>query len=71
LVLVGDDDLVRLSHTVQLFEALPDGQLAVIPGASHAVLLERPDLVNRLINSFLGQTGAPAQFIPRRVGHSA
>ena len=71
LVLVADDDLIRLSHTVQLFEALPDAQLAVIPGASHFVLMEQPDLVNTLINSFLVQTGPPAQLIPRRVGRSA
>ena len=71
LVLVGDDDAIRLSHTVQLFEALPDAQLAVIPGASHLVAIEQPDLVNGVINSFLAQTGPPAQLLPRRVGHSA
>ena len=71
LVLVGDDDVIRLSHTVQLFEALPEPQLAVIPGASHMVLMEQPDAVNAMINSFLAQSGPPAQILPRRVGHSA
>ncbi|VXB91679.1 hypothetical protein ARTHRO8AJ_40032 [Arthrobacter sp. 8AJ] len=32
LVAVGDDDIVTLPHTISLYEALPNGQLAVIPG---------------------------------------
>ena len=40
-MLVGDDDVVRLDHTVALYEALPAGRLCVVPGASHAVVIER------------------------------
>ena len=32
LVLAGDDDLIKLSHTSALYEALPAGQLAIVPG---------------------------------------
>ncbi len=53
LVLVGDDDLVRLDHTVALYEALPAGRLCVVPGASHAELIERPGFVAR------GDRGVP------------
>ncbi|MFI2780897.1 alpha/beta fold hydrolase [Streptomyces sp. ALB3] len=49
LVLVGDDDMMTLEHTTALYRAIPDAQLAVVPGASHLVPLEKPALVNRLI----------------------
>jgi fermentation-respiration switch protein FrsA (DUF1100 family) len=32
LVLVGDDDLITLAHTTELYESLAAGQLAVVPG---------------------------------------
>ena len=66
LVLSGDDDLVSLSHTVALYEALPEGQLGVIPGASHALPLEPPDAVNALILKFLGAAGPPQTMFPIR-----
>jgi pimeloyl-ACP methyl ester carboxylesterase len=53
LVLAGDDDCITYEHTTGLFEALPAGQLAVVPGTSHLVLRERPALVNALIVEFL------------------
>ena len=43
LVLVGDDDAVDLAHTAELYLSLPNAQLAVVPGASHGVLKERPE----------------------------
>lgn len=68
LVLVGDDDLVRLDHTVALYEALPAGRLCVIPGASHAVVIERPQLVARIIEDFLLGPEPPETFVPIRRG---
>ncbi len=49
-----------------LYEALPLGQLAVIPGTSHAVFMEKPELVNRLILDFLGEDGPPQTVLPIR-----
>jgi len=66
LVLVGDDDLVALRHTADLFEGLPAGQLAVVPGASHAVPLEKPTLVARLIIEFLQGPVPPVTALPVR-----
>ena len=54
-----------LTHGPALRGAPRRAQLAVIPGASHMVLMEQPDLVNALINSFLVQTGPPAQLMAR------
>jgi pimeloyl-ACP methyl ester carboxylesterase len=53
LVVAGDDDLTPLSHTCSLYEALPQGQLAIVPGTSHAVGWEKPELLGSLITSFL------------------
>ena len=53
LVVAGDDDLTPLSHSCSLYEALPNGQLAIVPGASHAVGWEKPELLGQLITTFL------------------
>jgi pimeloyl-ACP methyl ester carboxylesterase len=63
LVLSGDDDGVRLDHTCAMFLALPAGQLAVVPGSSHAVPIEKPADVARLVVEFLS-SGPPETFMP-------
>ncbi len=66
LVLVGDDDVVDLSHSVLLYEAIPFGQLAVIPGCSHIVVKEKPDLMNAVILQFLTDLSYPVTRMPVR-----
>ena len=71
LVLVGDDDLVSLEHSIELYEALPNGALGIIPFSSHRVLMERPDIVNPMIVEFLKDGQAPTMMpIRRRVPDS-
>jgi pimeloyl-ACP methyl ester carboxylesterase len=53
LVMVGDDDEVILEHAVALYRGLPDGELAVVPGTSHGLLIEKPMLCNTIIVDFL------------------
>ena len=66
LVMAGDDDCIEYDHTVALFEALPTGQLAVVPGTSHVLNLEKPALVNQLVLDFLAETDPPGTFMPFR-----
>lgn len=68
LVVSADDGLVRLDHTVALYEALPAGQLAVVPGASHALPIEKPAALARLILEFLAadETAAGSRRNDRR-----
>jgi pimeloyl-ACP methyl ester carboxylesterase len=66
LVLTGDDDMVSLEHTVALYEALPAAQLAVIPGTSHAVPLEKPTLVGQLVLDFIRGPVPPRTALPIR-----
>lgn len=53
LVMVGDDDEVRLEHAVAMYRAFPDAELMVVPGTSHGLLVEKPDVCNDAILDFL------------------
>jgi len=63
LVLAGDDDLVSLDHTLALYRALPTAELAVLPNASHLLLLEHGDTVRAMVRTFL-TTDAAATYMP-------
>lgn len=54
LVLWGDGDRAyQWPQPKQLWEEIPGAQLAVIPGCSHAVHLEKPELFNAMLMDFL------------------
>lgn len=69
LVIVGDSDIVRLEHVVELFKllgggvmgdlaGLPKSQLGVLPGTSHfqppgSGVLDRADLIHAMLRPFL------------------
>lgn len=65
LVIVGDDDEMALEHVISLYRALPRGELAVIPHASHGVLVEKAHLCGLMITEFLDPQ-KPATFAPIR-----
>jgi pimeloyl-ACP methyl ester carboxylesterase len=53
MVMVGDDDLPTLEHTIALYRAIPNSDLAVVPRASHALPMEKPSLAGQLVVDFL------------------
>ncbi|MEV5687586.1 alpha/beta hydrolase [Streptomyces sp. NPDC052164] len=53
LVMSGDDDAVTLEHTIALYRAIPESELAVVPGTSHLLVMEKPEPVYRAILDFL------------------
>jgi pimeloyl-ACP methyl ester carboxylesterase len=53
LLIFGDRDFSPLSDVAELFGLLPDAQLAVLPGTTHAGLIRRPREVLALITQFL------------------
>ncbi len=53
LVMIGDDDEVILEHAIDFYRNLPKGELAVVPGTSHGLLVEKPELCNKIIVDFL------------------
>jgi pimeloyl-ACP methyl ester carboxylesterase len=52
LVLSGDHDAIRLDHTVELYRALPQARLCVLPATGHATFNERPEWVNAIVLAF-------------------
>ena len=59
LVMAGDDDVIAHDHTISLYEALPLGQLAIIPGTSHGLVKEKPALLIAVIMQFLEDLSYP------------
>ncbi len=64
LIVIGDSDLVRPEHAVEMFRllgggvfgdmaGLPTSQLAVLPGTTHVSLVQRADLLLPIITPFL------------------
>jgi pimeloyl-ACP methyl ester carboxylesterase len=53
LVMVADDDIFTLEHALEFYRALPNSELAVVPGTSHFLLQEKPALCNSVILDFL------------------
>ena len=65
LLIIGDSDIVRPEHAVEMFRlfgggimgdtpaGLPDSQLAILPGTSHVTLVDRADLLLAIIPPFL------------------
>ncbi len=52
MVIQGDNDIVKPEHAVKLYQSIKGSQLCVIPAASHFVLLERPEMLNRIAIEF-------------------
>lgn len=71
MVMVGDDDEVTLEHAAAFYRHLRIGELAVIPGTSHGLLVEKPDLCNRIIVDFLTTEPVPTLAPIRRSQASA
>ncbi|MFF8846471.1 alpha/beta fold hydrolase [Streptomyces sp. NPDC015127] len=71
LILVGDDDVVTLEHTIALYRAIPDSELAVVPGTSHALPMEKPGEVNRMILDFLANDPIQTMLPVRRAQAAA
>ncbi len=54
LVICGDEDrMTPVKFARFLHEAIPGARLAIIPGAGHMVMLEKPADVNRALTEFL------------------
>ena len=66
LVMAGDDDVIAHTHTIELFENIPLGQLAVLPGTSHGFVKEKPGLAQLHIREFLEDMSYPVTRMPIR-----
>jgi len=53
LIVSGDHDIIRLSHTVEMHQLIKGSQLCVLPNTSHDVFSSRPGLVSSIVTDFL------------------
>ncbi len=53
LLIFGDRDFTPLPHVAEMFDLLPNAQLAVLPGTTHVGVTRRPGDVLALITPFL------------------
>jgi pimeloyl-ACP methyl ester carboxylesterase len=53
LIMGGDHDMITLEHFVAMHRAIARSQLCIVPGASHELTTEAPDLVAEVILRFL------------------
>lgn len=64
LIIIGDSDIVRPEHAVEMFRllgggvmgdlaGLPSSQLAILPGTTHATLVERGDWLASMVTAFI------------------
>jgi pimeloyl-ACP methyl ester carboxylesterase len=57
LVMAGEFDTIRRSHTDALAAAIPGAQVYIIPGATHRAPMTHPQAANARILSFLDGSG--------------
>jgi pimeloyl-ACP methyl ester carboxylesterase len=55
LFMTGDHDIIKQSHTSEMFESVQHGYLAVIPGTRHYPQKEKAGVVNTIIADFLSK----------------
>jgi pimeloyl-ACP methyl ester carboxylesterase len=53
LVMAGDHDFAPIEHTLEIYRALPAGQLYILPATGHGTMDERPEEVDATIRRFL------------------
>lgn len=52
LLMTSDRDLIRLSHIIEIFEAIPNSNLCVLPGSTHFAIRQNPDVFNEALYRF-------------------
>ena len=54
-VMAADRDAISIEHTVAIRDAIPGARLCIVPGATHMLLGERPELVAVALHEFLSE----------------
>jgi pimeloyl-ACP methyl ester carboxylesterase len=65
LVIIGDHDIVRPEHAVDMFRLLPDAWLAVLPGTDHMTIVKRADWRVSMTEDFLDAPVTDRESSPR------
>ena len=66
LVVAADDEPFASKMTFQMYEVIPNGRLAIIPGTSHNLVGEKPKLLHAVIKDFYKSLDFPITKMPNR-----
>jgi pimeloyl-ACP methyl ester carboxylesterase len=53
LIMAGDKDLIRLEHSVEIFQNIPKAHLCIMPGETHYTPASNPDYFNQIAEKFI------------------
>ena len=53
LIIRGDRDMIKLTHTIEIFQALKKGQLCIYPDTGHEMPEEKSEALSKIIIDFL------------------
>ncbi|MCY1136686.1 alpha/beta hydrolase [Actinoplanes sp. Pm04-4] len=68
LIMSGDRDTIPPGHSLLIAASIPGAQLCAVPGTTHHLVAERPELVSGLVRDFV--TAAATRSTGRRSGPS-
>lgn len=55
LIMAGDRDVIKNTHSVEIYENLTKGQLCIMPGTNHDAPQNKPKMFNEIVNEFLSK----------------
>ena len=55
LIVSGDKDVIRLEHTVAIYQHIPEAELWVLPHSGHATLREHSQAFNQQVDAFFSE----------------
>src|SRR6185436_4908092 len=55
LIMSGDRDVIRLEHSIKIFNNIVNSNLFIVPGATHFGSYEKPELFNLVLSDFLNK----------------
>jgi pimeloyl-ACP methyl ester carboxylesterase len=56
----ADRDSIPPAHSLLIAASIPGAQLCIVPGTTHDLLAERPELISELLRSFPTRSAAAA-----------
>jgi pimeloyl-ACP methyl ester carboxylesterase len=60
LIMVGDHDVIRPEHAVEIYQHLPNGALKILRNATHMAPQDDPARFNRAVDRFFRRSGPVA-----------
>jgi pimeloyl-ACP methyl ester carboxylesterase len=55
MIMSGDRDVIRPEHILKMFQAIPNSQLCILPGATHGGAWEKQELFLTIMNDFFNK----------------